>query len=155
VTIQEPTPDWRTTCRWLWSRCPSRVPSNLLLGATYLGLLGGLALGAVFGAVLAAALGFGIAIIAGAVIGGVFGLVVGMVNGAVLTLLSRTPVLRSRSGVGRNRVTTAATVTTCVTSLGLLYPAFQSSGDVFVYAPVIAATLSAIPMSRKLRLACL
>jgi hypothetical protein len=116
-------------------------------------LLAGLTLGALFGVVVGAALNFGPAIIAGAVIGGVLGLVVGVVNGAVLTLLSRTPVLRSRSGLSRNRVTIAIRVTTCMTSLGILYPVFQSSGDVFVYAPVIAATLSAIPMSRKLQIA--
>jgi hypothetical protein len=115
-------------------------------------MLAGLALGAIFGVVLAMIFDFGPAIIAGAVIGGIAGLAVGMVNGIVLTLLSHTSVLRSQSGVSRNRVSAAAAVVTAISGIGLLYPVFQSSGSFFVYPPVIAATLAAIPMSRKLRL---
>jgi hypothetical protein len=147
-------------CGWFGSRCLQRVPANLFLASSYLGAVAGLVLGVLYGVVVAVASavgGYGLAlggfaIVTGCLVGALAGLAVGMLNGIVLAVLSHTPVLRARSGVSRNRVTGAAVVTTCLGSLAVLYPLLESSGWILTYPPVIAATLTAIPLSRKLRL---
>jgi len=150
MTVQDPVPDLRLACRQFWSRCPRHVPANLLLASAYLGLLGGLGLGFAFGLVLAVPSSDAVAIVFGSAVGASAGLTVGTFDGIVLALLSQTPVLRSASGVSRNRVTFVAVTATCLGSLALLFALFRGSGGVVVYAPVIAATLTAIPASRKL-----
>jgi hypothetical protein len=160
MALQGPAAEWRLTCGWLKSRCPRHLAANLLVASAYLGLLAGLSLGALVGGVFAIGTSFGsyapglggFALVAGSLVGAITGVTVGIVNGIVLTVLSHTPVLRSGSGLSRNRVTCATVVSTCLGSLALLYPLFRSSGGIFVYPPVIAASLLAIPASRKLRL---
>jgi len=168
MTTQGPVADGPIARAWRGSRClvarPQHVPGNLLLAATYLGLVGGFWLG-ILGGVLfgidtiysmgntgyAGSLA-GFAIFAGALIGAVTGLTIGVLNGIVLTFLSRTPALRSRVGISRSRVTAAAVLTTGVGGLALLHLVFQDAGGLFEYPPAITASLLAIPMSRRLRL---
>ena len=159
VAVQCSVPEWRANCSSVQSRYLRRVPANLFLAAAYLGLVGGFWLGALFGIAVAVWVAFGsyaldlgwFAIFAGSLVGIVSGLTIGLLNGLILTLLSHTPVLRRGSGLSLDRISGVAAITTCVGSLALLYPLFQSSGEIFVYPPVIAATLLALPMSRKLR----
>ena len=157
MASQGPAAEWSLTRGWLRSRCLRHAPARTILASAYLGLVAGLSLGSLWGVVFligaglssyAFALG-GFALIAGSLVGAITGATVGILNGIVLTALSHTPALRSGSGISRNRVTCAAVATTCLGSLALLYPLFHSSGGVFVYPPVFAATLVALPMSRR------
>lgn len=166
MTMHSPMPRWPLACgqRGCLVPRPRHVPENLFLASTYLGFISGLWLGAL-GSVLFAIVtvyqmgntdyavelgGFGI--MAGLLIGAVFGTLIGLLNGAVLTVLSRTSVLRGTPGVVRNRLTIAAALTTCVGSLALLYLLLRGYGGLLTYSPVVVGTLLAVPMSRRLRL---
>jgi hypothetical protein len=160
MAIQGPVADWRMTCGWLRSRCLRHVPRSPFLASAYLGTVTGLGLGALYGLVFAIVTAFGdyapglggFAVVAGCLVGTIAGLTIGTLNGIVLAVLLRTAILRAGTGVSRNRVTGVAVVTTSLGSMALLHTLLQSSGGIFVYPPAIAATLMAVPMSRKLRL---
>jgi hypothetical protein len=151
-------------CRYWLAARPRNVPANLFLASTYLGFLSGIWLGTLGGLLLAIPVVYvqgdtgyavyqgGFAVVTGLVIGAVVGLVVGLLNGSALTALSHTAVLRSRTGISRNRLTIVAAVTTGLGTFSLLYLLLKGTGGLLAYSPALAGALLAVPMSRRLRL---
>jgi hypothetical protein len=143
---------------------PLHMPRNLLIAAAYLGGLGGALLGAISGIVLMTATissfsgsGYGVgegvfALMAAVVLGSVVGLVVGIFNGAMMSVLSRTFVLRGKAGIRWNGVAAVAVATTAASGLAVLHVVMVRTSAVFVYLPAIAGALLALPLSRKLPL---